>query len=668
MDYFLNPNLSKFQKMITWKLNDFLEPAWTNPDDFLTKFKDNFEDLISFSNSLEQFSSTLKSQLTTIIHDDYNEFVSISKQLIQLGDTMNSLIKSLHSAEKDVMKASEELEISTQSFQSNIDKLQNIRIEYSACSLALEAIENLQSIESQLKQVDLNIYIFFDISIGFAVAKAKIMGLEQPSERKPIEIEFNRLQGIFQSVLKTKFLEFLKKKQKEDITIIFNTAIMSGCSDCILNAFHDLTKEKLLQQIEKKIEDDKKYKRSTGSMPNPNSNIIFNMLINYLQSENSDMKFLNEVSPQSFDFMINSFWEPVTNWIDTHVIFPIGEPAEQYQSYKKVKIFFRVCQNFCRTNEAVQIIRNSPQKEKIFSKLRLDIYSHIISNKFLGDANKMFEDFLGETDIEQDTNESNSDDLFFMKFTRNFLNLYQKLFANDVFIEEQAKNFAIIAMKLILSLNKFALSCSSKFHPYFVSDLIKIGSYIFDSTPIFLQQAMQLAIDSMKKTSEQIRSDLISHLTEKCVKHLKYIGNLNTVGNKNVKAIKPSEEATASINVLFDWIKNSRDSCSDLEFLTTIVNKILEEFYEQSSNHLSSLQSNYETIKKFRQTTSTTGENDYNKTNIFSLENVQKQLKLDLDYIANLARSKNVKVDSFPIYQKIMELLSKDFSDESSSL
>ncbi|OHT02503.1 hypothetical protein TRFO_30333 [Tritrichomonas foetus] len=626
---------SKSLEMISWKLADFLEPSWTNPDDFLTKFKDNFEDLRSFSASLSQFTDTLKSQLTNIIHDDYTEFVSISKQLLQLGDTMGALLKSLHTAEKAVAKASSTLEASSQPIKVHSDKLHNIRHEYAVCALALEAIEHLQLIESQLNQVDNNIYKLLDISIGFAVTKAKIIGLDQPSEQKPIETEYDRLHSQFENILKNKFLEFLSKRQHENLALVFNTAVMSGSHTFLQKAFGEVIKSNLhlTEQVNKR---------------GGNASTILPLLINYLEDPNGDLKYLISNAPDSFDFLLYSFWESVSSWLDFQITFPIGDPVEQMKSYQQLNTFFSLCESLCRSNEAVLSIRNSPITARIHSKLRLDIYAQLISNKFLLDAEKMFSEPL------QPTGKN-----FFLTFTDSFVEFYAKIFNKDIFIIEQSKDFAIIGMKLIASLSNFAKNSEQSFKPFFVADLLKVGDFLLKETPEFLQAAMKIAIDSLKVTSNQIKEELVSFVTEKCVEHLKYIGNLTAVGIKTNRLLKPSDEATASINFYVDWAKNSKEACSDTEFLTIIVNKLLDEFLSQSSKQLGSIQKTFETIQKFRQTKSPSKSP---KQNMFNIETVQNQLKTDLEYISNVARSRNVMVDSFPVYKEIMELLTKDLS------
>ena len=319
--------------MIAWKLTDFLEPSWTNPDDFLTKYKDNFEDLRSFAASLDQFTETLKSQLTLIIHDDYTEFVSISKQLLQLGDTMGSLLKSLQSAEKQVEKASSTLEESTQPFKVHSEKLHSVRHEYAICTLALGAIEQLQMIESQLEQVDNNLYKLLDISIGFVVTKAKLIGLDQPSEQKPIEAEYYRIYDSYKNVIKTKFLEFLKKRQKDNLLCIFNASIMSGLSDFLQLSFSEVISQVLISPL-----DGQKNKRSGNAFT------VLDSFIKYLQDTKNEFNYLISISPNIFDFTLNSLWPALSSWMDTYLSFSIGDPEEQMKSYRQL-LFFLIYAN-----------------------------------------------------------------------------------------------------------------------------------------------------------------------------------------------------------------------------------------------------------------------------------------------------------------------------------
>ncbi|KAK8853909.1 Conserved oligomeric Golgi complex subunit 2 [Tritrichomonas musculus] len=631
--------------MISWKLTDFIEPSWTSPDDFLTKYKDNFEDLRSFAASLDQFTETLKSQLTSIIHDDYTEFVSISKQLLQLGDTMGSLLKSLQSAEKSVEKASSTLEESTQPIKVHSEKLHNVRHEYATCTLALGAIEQLQMIESQLNQVDNNIYKLLDISIGFAVTKAKLIGLDQPSEQKPIETEYDRIYESYKNIIKFKFFEFLEKRQKDNLLAIFNASIMSGLHDYLQLSFCELVSKNLLSPL-----DSQKSKRSG------NASIVLNSFIKYLQDANNEFNYLISISPDVFDFALNSVWPTLSSWMDNYLSFSIGDPEEQMNSYHQLSLFFDLCESKCKSIESILSVRNSQIRTKIQSKLRLDIYTQLISNQILSNAEKIF-----SSQIEANGKK------FFLSFTEEFLKLYNQIFSDKIFIIEQSKDFAVIAMKLISSLNNFASNASQQNIPYFVADLKNLMPMLLQSTPEFLQNAMKIAIDSIQITADQIRQTLIAYVSEICIKHLAYIGKMTAVVTK--RNVKPSDEAVATINTFFEWAKNTKNACSDIEFLTTIVSKIFDEFLVQSTNQLSSLRKTFDTIMKFRKSKSPTSptkedQDQQAKPNMFKIDVVQKQLKTDIDYIANVSRGKNVPVDSFPAYNQINELLNKDFSDD----
>lgn len=633
--------------MISWKLTDFLEPSWTNPDDFLTKYKDNFEDLRAFSASLDQFAESLKSQLTSIIHDDYTEFVSISKQLLQLGDTMGALLKSLQTAEKSVEKASSNLEESSQPIKVHSEKLHNIRHEYAMCTLALGAIEQLQMIETQLSQVDNNIYKLLDISIGFSVTKAKLIGLDQPSEQKPIETEYDRIYNSYKKIIKNKFFDFLEKRQKENLLAIFNASIMSGLHEYLQLSFCEIINKNLLSPL-----DAQKSKRSGNAI------VVLNSFIKYIQDANNEFNYIISVAPDTFDFTLNSLWTTLSPWMDTYLTFSIGDPEEQMNSYRLLSLFFDLIESKCKSIESILSIRNSQIRARIQSKLRLDIYAQLISNKVLSEAEKLFASPL----------EANGTK-FFLSFTEQFLTLYGQIFSEDVFIVEQSKDFAVIAMKLIASLNNFASKSNQQTSPYFVVDLKNISSKLIQSTPEFLQNAMKIAIDSIQVTSDQIKENLISYVSEICIKHLDYIGKMTAVITK--RTVKPSDEAVSTINTYFEWAKNTRNACNDTEFLTIIVTNIFDQFLTQSTNQLSTLRKNFDTIMRFRKSKSTsTDDQDQqspSKPNMFKIEVVQKQLKTDIDYIANVARGKNVPVDSFPSYSQINELLSKDLSVDSNS-
>ena len=634
--------------MSSWKFTDFLEPSWTGPGDFLTKNKDNFPSLEEFYLSLYQYSDSLKSRLTGIIHDDYAEFVSISKQLIQLGESMNLLFKVIRNAEKSIQKASSNLENSQQPLKGYIEKLHKVRHEHAVCELALEIIEHMQAIKRNLEMIedqeidDVDLFSFLDLSIIFAVVKAKMHGLDQPTEQNGIPDEYERLFEIYTSKMISFFLEFLSKRNKEKLNLIFNSALLSDAKNFLYNAFKQNIENSLIAELQMKSKDPSE---------------VLSAIINYIQNEKGDLHFLVDNGPISFDFIRYSFWELIIPWIDLNISFPIGDTKGQMECYKKISCLFELCEKFCKTEEAELQIRNSALATKITSKLRLDLYAQLISNKILSDAEAFFSNpiQLNEKNIIGNKN-SNSKSLY-LKSSTDFVEFYSSIYKDDVFIIEQSRFFAVLAMKLIASFSKFALESPFEFQSYFVSDLKEIGDFLMNKTPEHIRQAMSIAINSLKDSSEQIRSNLISTVSEKSIEHLKYIGNMKAVGSKISKHIKPSEGAISSINYIFEWAKNNDFTCYDQDFIFSVAAKLLDEFLNQSSQQISSLQKIYETILKFRQTKS-----PVKQSNMFNIKSVQAQLKIDLDYIQSTLSKHNIQVDKISSYQQIIELLSKDLS------
>lgn len=633
--------------MINWKLTDFIEPSWTNPDDFLTKYKDKFQDLRSFSNSLKQYSQTLKDQLTTIIHDDYTEFVSISKQLIQLGDTISELLKSLRTSEKAVAAAASQLEESTLPIKSQADKLYNVRHEYAVLSLALEAIERLQMIESQLNQTDLNIYKFLDISIGFAVTMAKLTGLDQPSERKTIEAEYAILYKSFQNKLKMKFLELLENRRKEELLIIFNSAILSGLETFLEVTFSEKIKKELLDPLNNK-----------RSQIMGNSIDVLTLFIKYVEDESNDFNYLFSISPNIFDFTLNSLWHTLSQWMDSYLSFPLGNQEGQKKSFELLSQFLGICEHKCTSVESVLAIRNSPVTERIMAKLRLDLYTQIISNQILTETDKLFNEPL-KADGSQ----------YFLSFTEKFIEVYSNVYKPELFIPEQSKDFAIISMKMIASLINFANKASFAHQPFFVADFQKLGPELLTLTPDFMRNAMKIATNSLETTSQQLQTQLIETISNNCNKHLSYIQELTGFDSKTITTTKG---AIQTINTYLDWEKSSRNACSTIAFFTDVLKNILNCFYKLSAEQLETLKGRQKVLMKIKQTHTPQSTKSESKRNYFSPEAAQKQLKHDIEYICNVARERGVDVESLvdsqnqPLYKMIQELLTKDLLENSS--
>lgn len=613
--------------MIEWKLADFLEPSWTNPGDFLVKYKGNFDDLRRFSQSLEKNTENLKSQLSQIIHQDYADFVLISKQLLQLGEYMANLLTGLQTAEKEISKASNTLLSSSQPLREQSERLQSVRHEASLCEIALESIENLQNISKQLQNKD-DIYSFFDVAVGFSVTKAKMIGIDQPALTKPIGMEYDKLMKKFVIQLNQRFINAIRDRNTDDFLLLLNISIVAGLQTEFYKSFSDAFILTKLTEIEQKI---RINKRTT------NYDIVFSTLFDILTLDQSPIVFIAKTAPkETFDFCFNSFWTIVSPWLEKNLMFPVGNPTEQFKAFKQWNQFIDVVESLCSQPD---LIRNQQITIKIKGNIRLDIYAQLIGSDTLTKANAHFKEPIQKI---------NGD--FCLSVSEQVFKLFQNLFNENIFIMEQCKYFGVIAMKLMASFQQYVLA-QKQFQPEFIKDCQAMSTKLLEVSPINLCKAFELTIvKEFSIVTQKIEDLIIESISEKCIVTLDYIQDLSSLNLRSSVSASPKVQTT--LQPYMQWAKSEGSIIASSIIMAKVVENVLKVFKEKSFAKLSDIQKTYESIYKLRK--------DKADPNLFKVDGIKNQLLTDVQYIANIARSQKVLVDSMDIFIEIQSMLEID--------
>lgn len=620
--------------MARWLLADFLEPVWTGPDEFLSRYRDQFPDLRSFAGSLDDFTESLKADLTTIIHDDYTEFVSISKQLLQLGESMTTLVRTLRVCEQDIADAARSREAATQTMRSRLESVQKVKHEYAVCSLALDAFENLESVESRLSEVSEDIYSFMDVAIGLSVTQAKIHALDQPSERNPVQGEFDRLHANFCDAVTKSFCDFVKNGSRQELEVILNAVAVTGIYDVIYEAYSTCFLGGLVDAM------DKQLRGIRGARAN--CDVLFSLALEYLQASDNELAFVDEVCGESMDFMESAFWPNVVAFMDKRISFPIGNVAEQKKGFASWMEFLSACEAKCKTAEAVASIRESAECKSIQGKVGLNVYAQLVSKQICSEAETAFNEELKAT----------ASDEFSLNICGKFVRCYERLFSEELFVAEQAKDFVITGMKLVASLAAFAKTSGMQYKPLFAVDLAIVSESLRRVTPVFLRTAMQKALSCLPETAKLLRQQLTTDIADKCCEQLAYLDRLTLVGLQNQKSTSASPHVTAAMNTYLQWAARDGSSIADADLLQEVVDRMLISFFSRVDSTLKTLKNDLEMIAKFRKTTS--GEKD---SGGFNLDALKEKIYVDFEYIANITRGKSVPVDSMASFRAVADLL-----------
>jgi hypothetical protein len=567
--------------------------------------------LRGFANSLEHFTNSLKTNLTTIIHDDYADFVSISRQLVQLGEHMSTLTQALQHSGKAVAKASTDLEASMQPLQVHSEKLHSVRYEHAICSVALDAIEHLQRIEGALTE-NCDIFAFLDVAVGLSVSRAKVSILERPSERRPLEQEIDGLHQRFCEVICERFMAVVNQRNEEHLSIVLNSVILCQLESEIYDTFSRVFLGPFLRSLDSRVNCD-----------------VFSEASRFITSHDSDFSFVYHRSPLTFDFMIRSFWPIVSAFMSEKLGFPMGDRVEQHKNYQQWINFLDVCESHCRSKAAVKRLRQSREYHLIRDKLGLNVYAQLVSKRIFDDLDRFFSD------------EPAKNPPFRLRVSGEVQSRYECMFRPDTFVPEQAKDFAIIGMKLIHSLNRFALSAEQRTLPLFVSDLRQLTAVLADLTPVFLRPAMNCAVHSLDDTARNLVNTVLRNVVREFTDALEYIDGAFAATRSGVA----SARLISAVKTFREWAAKDGALINDDDFFARFLAPILAEFLRRANDTLTNVRRTAEVMKKI-------GKGSLDP------ENAKSQLRTDLQHIQVFAKDRpGVKIDKMPGYNELVELL-----------
>ena len=618
---------------MNWEISDFQEPVWKDPNTFLLEHKDKFGSLQEFADSLNNYSEKLKNQLTNIIHQDYTEFVTISKQLLQLGELMNSLIKDLTNAENTIDKAAKTLQQNLQPLKAHSEKLHKVRKDAAINQLALDAIQNLQNIEFQLKSSDSSIYSFLDSSIGLAVVKAKISGIDQPALSLPITKEFDRLSSVFSEKLCNSFIKAISTSNKEDLGVIFNASILSNFDKKLYEVFQNSFLKPTIEKEFPKVLDKNKA----------NSQNILPTLQSILEDENGFVQLVIKQSPPIFDFAANSIWPFLGQWLFRTIIFPIGSIKEMHEAYSMWMNFITTLEKLCKSKKAIKTIRKSQAMEHISSnKLKIGLYPQLVTIEITSQLSKIYNEPI-----------SIAPEPFFLSPLEKVLNEIRKCFTEPYFIPEKAQDYVILTMKISMSYCQF-MQQQKQNKAYIVLSMRKLSNFIRNEIPKEYQSALEIAAKFIDDEAQKIEDIVVNKVIEDTLQRMEYIQSILLP----IDSKMPTERSVLAPDVFKpykNWIENKKNPLNSPQIAEKIVYKILEKFDELSHSVINTQRSRNQSIMKYN-----------NNANIDPKNKVirlKKQLLLDLQCYVDIAKGFGVDTTTNTKYDSIYNYLNEEETD-----
>lgn len=598
---------------------DFLTPNWNALKFIEAQQNPNFGEILNW---LIEGENSLKSQLTSIIHDHYTEFVSISKQLIRLGEYNNSIITQLESSEENLIKSTENLKNSTQGIIPLKEKYRNLEKEILNTQIADETLTLLHSASHHLENKD--IYSMLDCAIELSLAKTTLRKLDQPALVNPISKGLKTISSQFTNSLSEVFIRSINDQHKEDLSIISNAIILSGNISLIYESFSNNFINPLIKTI------------TLPSATEPNSNEILSSLVDFLLKDNNPIQFANDNTPSCFDFMYGSFWPKISSYLKDKIIFPLIPIGAIKSSYDFWRQFQDVCEKFCKSKNAVSFIRNSKETKIIEEKMLLEVYVQRITSQIYDKANDYF---------------SNLSNLNANDMANFFLELCASFFSKEKFINEMARNFCSSYRTLIYSLCSRSKSANFQQLPFYYSCLKLVKTKVTLILPEFCSKVGELAEIEIQKCMNEIEDKLIEELSNQCSEAVRTC--IMVISGQKSKI--PSSYVKEIFKKYRDWSKQMEQNNLDIgskDFFRRIFENTMEFFYKEAEKSIEAEKTRRATIQMWHDANQQSNEESKDETSSY-----RETLRMNFNEFLRPALQMSINFENMESYQKIIQLL-----------
>ncbi|EAY16589.1 hypothetical protein TVAG_434260 [Trichomonas vaginalis G3] len=606
-----------------FKIEDFQDQNWTNPGEFLLKHKDHFSSLNDFASALISYGEVLKARLTTIIHDDYTEFVTVAKQLIQLGDSMTELIKSFSNAQNAVEHATKNLQQASQPVKAQTEKLHKIRIEEAVCKLALDIVISLENIKSKLT-TDTHPAIFLDSAIGLAITKAKLAGINQPALSIRIEASYNKIFKDFTNKLSSAFIDSVKSRDISSLSIILHATILSDQFQLIYKSFSDMF---VIQEVQK-LNISKKTKSIS----------ILNSLIDTIMDQNGYIHFIYENSLPIFDFILNSVWPSLSDWIIRNVEIPLSDAKAVHTSYILLIKLINEIEKLCRSKISVNKIHNSIYDIQLYDKLKLKIYPQLVSTELNPQVEQIIQ-----------ANPNLIDGEFKVSTSSQLFDIIKLIFSEEYFILNEIGDFLILMMKICLVYKEFCQN-SVKFKSHLAFDIRTFIRKLKSVTPIECDEPLKLVSNSLLETSEKLENDVLAVIVNETLPKLDFISTITIKPESEMPKTHSSLAASVFTNYN-KWIDTEKSPLNSPEFASKVFNAVMDRFKSKATTRIQDVRAQTIAIAKFNRSSTIDPEIIEGK--------LKKQLLLDLECIATRAAKYDFPAKENDIYKEITSILTQ---------
>ena len=607
-----------------------------------------------------------KNQLTDTIHKQYTDFVSISKQLIQLGEYNNQITTHLKIAQDNLKKSTENLKAITQGIIPLKQKQRALQYEILSTKIANETLSLLQSASnhvenafiyqsnssnqennetinltnndnsnnSQISDNEHNFFLFLDAAIELSMANATLLKLSdqnQPALFIPISNGYQKIASKYTKSLCDAFIYSIYHEKSEELSIISNSAILSGN----ISALYDTFSSEFIFPLQNSI-----------AIPHnniPNSIELLSPLVSFLMKPTNPLQFVYQNTPDCFDFMRGSFWPNISLFLRNKIIFPIGQIGTVKSCFDFWRQFQTACEQLSRSLETIQLIRNSENTKIIEEKMHLDIYVQLFSNQLFKNANQFF------SDISQDNTNNSQNQKTPEIISKFILNLCQTLFSSDSYIPEMVRSFCSSYRKIIFSFCNKANEVEFDQMSLYLASIRLIIPHISEVLPEYCKNIGKLVEEELHQCEEEVEKKIVKELSSQCSSRVKTFMTIISRQNSNT----PSSFVKEIFKPYKEW---SQSPISYNMFNSQLFSRVFEEmmilFYNEAKSALENERKRQETIQMWQGTNSSTDKSS-NDNNI----SLKETLKVNLVEFVKPALQMSVRYEEMKSYQDSLILL-----------
>ncbi|EAY20569.1 hypothetical protein TVAG_239440 [Trichomonas vaginalis G3] len=363
-------------------------------------------------------------------------------------------------------------------------------------------------------------------------------------------------------------------------------------------------------------------------------------LVDMLTNKDGVINFIYENSLNHFDFILNSVWPIVSEYIVSNTKATSTSTKEMHSIYVQTQKLFREIRNLCRNQHSFD---QSINEQNIYGKLNLQFYPQLLLAEIAPEIEKI-----------KNSNPVLISGEFKVSTSYQLFEIIKRLFGDEYYIENEIKEIVIIAMKICL-VYKEICQRTTTFKTHFAFDISTFVTKLREVMPKECENPINLIESSLLETKIQREDETLKEILQKTDANLFWILNLpERIIESHIHKSKLPSASSVLVDSIFkidnDWINLGT-------FTSLVYDGIMQIITQKMINLVKSVPKKVEFAN--RRIEDSENKNEKEKMDPKQVEEELKHLLLDYLHMIALeaTRKLNINATENQTYQEIYKYL-----------